>query len=144
MIDMGETLGSASAIKMCYAAMNKGVDALYVNILLAARSLGVEAQLLREFESSQPEAAGRMRRRIPFLAATAERFTGEMFEIADTFRAAGVSGDFYTGAAWLYDVLARSSLAAETRSTMPDERSLDEALAAFAAALETENQKIRK
>lgn len=135
-LDMGESIGRASAIKMCYAAMNKGTYALYTNVLLAARRLGVERQLLREFESSQPEAARVMARRIPFLGATAKRFTGEMTEIAETFDAAGVSGDFYRGAEWLYALLARSALGQETRLTQPDERSLDAALEAFAAALQ--------
>jgi 3-hydroxyisobutyrate dehydrogenase-like beta-hydroxyacid dehydrogenase len=134
-IDMGESIGRASAIKMCYAAMNKGTYALYTNVLLAARRLGVGGELMREFESSQPEAARVMARRIPFLGATAKRFTGEMREIADTFDAAGVSGDFHRGAEWLYALLARSALGGETRSMQPDERSLDEALEAFAAVL---------
>jgi 3-hydroxyisobutyrate dehydrogenase-like beta-hydroxyacid dehydrogenase len=136
MIDMGTETGRASAIKMCYAALNKGVDALYTNILLGARQLGVEQELMDELEGSQAEAASRVRRRIPFLAATAARYTGEMHEIAATFDAAGVSGDFHRGAAWLYGVLAKSSLAAETRATLPQERSLEEAITAFAAALD--------
>jgi 3-hydroxyisobutyrate dehydrogenase-like beta-hydroxyacid dehydrogenase len=137
-IDMGAAIGRASAIKMCYAAMNKGVDALYANILLAALRLGVKEELLHEFDASQPEAARRMARRIPYMAATAERFTGEMAEIAAAFEAAGVSGDFHRGAGWLYEVLARSALASETRATLPDQRSLDDALAAFAAVLESQ------
>lgn len=136
LIDLGDGIGRASALKMCYAAMNKGTNALYANLLLAARRLGVQHELMRELESSQPDAASRMVRRIPFLAATAERFTGEMGEIAATFDDAGVSGDFYRGAQWLYALLARSALAAETRATQPAERSLEDALAAFAAALD--------
>lgn len=73
---------------------------------------------------------------IPYLAATAERYTAEMKEIAATFDAAGVSGEFYRGAEWLYGVLARSALAAETRATLPDQRSLADALDAFAAVLD--------
>lgn len=136
-VDMGEAIGRASAIKICYAAMNKGVDALYANILLGARRLGVDGALLAEFAKSQGEALARMQKRIPFLAATAERYTGEMAEIAATLDAAGVSGDFHRGAGWLYALLARSSLAAETRATMPSERSLDDALNAYGAALDT-------
>jgi len=136
LVDMGEQLGRASAIKMCYAAMNKGVDALYANLLLAGRRLGVYEALWRELERSQPEAAARMAKRIPFLAATAGRYTGEMAEIAATFDAAGVSGDFYRGAEFLYAQLARSSLAAESRASLPAERSLEEALEAFMTALE--------
>jgi 3-hydroxyisobutyrate dehydrogenase-like beta-hydroxyacid dehydrogenase len=136
MIDMGDRVGRASALKMCYAAMNKGTDALYANLMLAARRLGVQQELMHELETSQAGAASRIVRRVPFLAATAERFTGEMAEIAATFDAAGVSGDFYRGAEWLFSLLARSALAAETRATQPAERSLDEALGAYAAALE--------
>ena len=136
MHDMGQALGRASAIKMCYAAMNKGVDALFANLLLAARRLGVEDELMRELEASQSESAARMVRRIPYLAATAARFSGEMAEIAAAFDAAGVSGDFYRGAEWLYGVLARSSLAGETRATLPDHRTLEAALEAYAAALD--------
>jgi hypothetical protein len=136
LIDLGEPIGRASAIKICYAAMNKGVDALYATILLAAGRLDVATALREEFAASQPEALTRMQRRIPFLAATAARYTGEMAEIAAGFEAAGVSGEFHRGAEWLYAVLARSAFAAETRASLPAERSLDEALATFAAALE--------
>jgi 3-hydroxyisobutyrate dehydrogenase-like beta-hydroxyacid dehydrogenase len=136
MIDMGDRVGRASALKMCYAGMNKGTNALYANLLLAARRLGVLEELMLELESSQPEAAGRMARRIPFLASAAGRFTGEMAEIAATFDAAGVSGDFYRGAEWLYALLARSELGSEARANQPAERSLADALGIFAAAME--------
>lgn len=136
LIDMGEAIGRASALKICYAAMNKGVDALYATILLAATRFDVAAELRAEFAASQSEALARMERRIPFLAATAERYTGEMAEIAAGFDAVDVSGDFHRGAEWLYEVLARSALASETRASLPAERSLDEALRAFVAALE--------
>lgn len=136
MIDMGPAPGRASAIKMTYAAMNKGVDALYTAVLMAAERHGVGAELMREFRGSQAAAAERMAARIPYLAATAERYTGEMREIAATFEAAGVTGDFHRGAEWLYAALSRTPLAAETRATLPDHRSLDEALAIFCAELE--------
>jgi len=135
MIDMGDRVGQASAIKMCYAAMNKGVDALYTNILLAARRLGVYEPLWREFESSQAEGAARMSARIPVLAATAARYVGEMREISGAFGAAGVSEEFHRGAEWVYALLARSALSSETRATVPRDRTLDEALAAFEAVL---------
>lgn len=138
-IDMGATIGRASALKMCYAALNKGANALYTNVLLAGRRLGVEAELLQEFAASQPEAVERMTRRVPFLAADAERFAGEMAEIAATFDQAGVSGDFYRGAEWVFKILASSALAHETRATQPDERSLNEALSAYNAAIDQQN-----
>ncbi|HEY7670601.1 MAG TPA: DUF1932 domain-containing protein [Gammaproteobacteria bacterium] len=134
-IDMGPEVGRASAIKMTYAAMNKGTDALYTAVLMAAEELGVRAELMAEFHESQTQAAERMAARIPYLAATAARFTGEMREIAATFAAAGVTPEFHRGAEWVYATLARTPLAAETRATLPKHRSLDEALAVFRTAL---------
>jgi 3-hydroxyisobutyrate dehydrogenase-like beta-hydroxyacid dehydrogenase len=135
LIDMGPELGRASAIKMAYAAMNKGTDALYTAVLMTAERLGVRAELMQEFRASQAQAAERMAQRIPYLAATAARFTGEMREIAATFAAADVTPDFHNGAEWLYATLARTPLAQETRATLPQHRSLDAALAVFCASL---------
>jgi 3-hydroxyisobutyrate dehydrogenase-like beta-hydroxyacid dehydrogenase len=135
-IDMGAELGRASAIKMVYAAMNKGADALYTAVLMAAEELGVRTELMAEFLDSQTHAAKRMAERIPYLAATAARFTGEMREIAVTFDSAGVTPEFHRGAEWVYATLARTPLAAETRATLPKHRSLDEALAAYRTALQ--------
>ena len=134
-IDLGETLGRASAMKMMYASLNKGVDALLTTIMLSAMRLGVDDALTAELQASQRPLLERMRRRIPFLAATAERYVPEMREIAATFEAAGTTARFHEGAAWLYEVLAHSELASESRATLPAERSLEEALQAFAAAL---------
>lgn len=135
MLDMGEQIGRASAIKMAYAALNKGTDALYAAVLLAAEQLGVRPELMAEFELSQQEALARMNARVPYLAATAERFAGEMAEIAATYEAAGVTPLFHRGAEWLYATLATTPLAHETRATLPRARSLDEALEVFRAAL---------
>lgn len=134
-IDMGEEVGRASAIKMMYASLNKGVDALLTAVALTAMQLNVDKPLFAELKASQPQLYARMQRGVPFLAAAAERFVPEMHEIAATWSAAGTTGDFHTGAAWLYDVLAHCDLAAETRAELPAERSLEEALGVFHAAL---------
>jgi len=134
-VDMGPEIGRGSAIKMAYASLNKGVDALLTTIALTAMRLGVDAEFFAEIEASQGQLLERMRARIPFLAATAQRYVPEMQEIAATFSQAGTTPAFHDGAAWLYDVLAHSSLAAETRDSLPARRSLTEALEAFAAAL---------
>lgn len=138
LLDMGPEIGAASALKMAYASLNKGTDALHTAVLLAAERLGVRAPLLRELERSQTEALARMRARVPFLAATAARFAPEMAEIAATYESVGVTPQFHRGAEWLYALLATTPLATETRATLPRERSLDAALAVFTAALDRE------
>ncbi|MGD8807972.1 MAG: DUF1932 domain-containing protein [Gammaproteobacteria bacterium] len=134
-IDMGPEIGRGSAIKMAYASLNKGVDALLTTIALTTMQLGVDEEFFAEIEASQGEMLERMRHRIPFLAATAQRYVPEMHEIAATFAQAGTTPAFHEGAAWLYDVLSHSRLASETRDTLPARRSLSEALDCFAAAL---------
>jgi 3-hydroxyisobutyrate dehydrogenase-like beta-hydroxyacid dehydrogenase len=136
LVDLGDEIGTASAIKMAYSALNKGTDALLATVLLAADRLGVRAPLMRELEFSQGELLKRMRARVPFLGATAKRFAPEMAEIAATYESVGVTPDFHRGAEWLYGLVATTPYAAETRATQPRERSLDETLAVLTAALE--------
>jgi 3-hydroxyisobutyrate dehydrogenase-like beta-hydroxyacid dehydrogenase len=142
LVDLGERIGDASALKMAYAALNKGTDALHACLLLAALRLGVLDPLLKECEASQAEALARMKARTPFLGATAARFMGEMAEIAKTFASVGVTPDFHRGAEWVYALIATTPFAAETRETQPRERSLDAALAVYDAALEREARRV--
>jgi putative dehydrogenase len=136
LIDLGADVGTASALKMAYSALNKGTDALLTAVLLAAERLGVRAPLMRELELSQTEALRRMRARVPFLGATAARFAPEMAEIAQTYESVGVTPQFHRGAEWLYALVATTPFAAETRATQPKNRSLDETLTVLTAALE--------
>jgi hypothetical protein len=50
-----------------------------------------------------------------------------------SYRDARVTPLFHEGAEWLYATLARTPLAGETRATLPEHRSLDEALEIFCA-----------
>ena len=138
LIDLGEEVGTASALKMAYSALNKGIDALLTTVLLAAERLGVREPLMKELKFSQVEALERMEARVPFLGATAKRFAPEMAEIARTYESVGVTPQFHRGAEWLYALYATTPFARETRATQPKHRSLDEALAVLAAAMKRE------
>jgi 3-hydroxyisobutyrate dehydrogenase-like beta-hydroxyacid dehydrogenase len=139
-IDLGGDVGTASALKMAYSALNKGTDALLATVLLAAERLGVRAPLMEELGFSQIEALERMEARVPFLGSTAKRFAPEMAEIARTYESVGVTPAFHRGAEWLYALFATTPFAAETRATQPKQRSLDEALAVLTAALDRERR----
>jgi 3-hydroxyisobutyrate dehydrogenase-like beta-hydroxyacid dehydrogenase len=139
-IDLGSDVGTASAMKMAYSALNKGIDALLATVLLAAERLGVRPPLMRELEFSQIEALERMQARVPFLGSTAKRFAPEMAEIARTYESVGVTPAFHRGAEWLYALFATTPFANETRATQPKERSLDDALAALTAAMTRERR----
>jgi 3-hydroxyisobutyrate dehydrogenase-like beta-hydroxyacid dehydrogenase len=104
---LGETVGSASALKMCYAAQSKGTTALLCAALAAAEHLGVRHELQERLAHDGREGAGtKADQRLRRLPAKAWRFVGEMEEIAATFRAAGVPDGFHTAAARVYRRLA--------------------------------------
>jgi 3-hydroxyisobutyrate dehydrogenase-like beta-hydroxyacid dehydrogenase len=132
---LGPEVGRASGFKMCYAGLTKGTFTLHTAVLLVARSLGLAEELGAELRASQAAVYARMEAMVPRLAADAERWVGEMEEIAATFEAAGLSRGFHDGAAETFRLLATTPLAAETRETLNADRTLDEAVEIFAAAL---------
>lgn len=134
-VTMGGELGRASAIKMTFAALTKGTNALRTAVLLAGERLGVGWDLREEFRYRLPEEYERMERRVPYLAADAERWHGEMREIEDTFRSAGISGGFHEAAAWVFELLSKSELATEKRADMVPGRTLEDAIEIFMRTL---------
>ena len=133
----GSAPGDASAVKMCYAALTKGTFTLHTALLMAAKSLGVYKTVMEEFQYSQSAALSKMENIVPFIPADAGRWIGEMEEIAATFRAAGVTGKFHDGAASVLRVLAETPFADETRDTMDQSRTLDNALTEYVKYLAT-------
>ena len=113
---LGQEVGQASALKMCYAAWTKGSTALRSAIVASASELGVwpdlEVQWERDWPGFPQQSVDRMRR----VTAKAWRFAGEMEEISATFEAAGLPGDFHAGAAKVYRRLARFKDAREMPS----------------------------
>lgn len=107
-------IGSASALKMCYAAYSKGTTALLAAILATAEELGVRQDLARQWERDEAGFAEGAERRARQVTAKAWRFVGEMEEIASTFRAAGLPGEFHDAAASVYRRLAQFKAAPAT------------------------------
>ncbi|HUS84933.1 MAG TPA: DUF1932 domain-containing protein [Anaerolineales bacterium] len=103
---LGEEIGKASAIKMCYAAYTKGTTALLCAILAAAESLGVRMDLQRQWSRNGSDFADQAAGRVKRATAKAWRFTGEMDEIAATFAGAGVPAGFHEAAGEIYRRLA--------------------------------------
>lgn len=109
-IGMGERVGDASAIKMCYGALTKGQTALYTELLVAAEALGVSEALAAEFRHSQADALKRMGG-LPAMPPKSRRWVGEMEEIAATFGAVGLTPKIFEGAADIYRFVGGTSLA---------------------------------
>ncbi len=96
---------AASSIKMCYAAWTKGSAALLLAVGALARAEHVESALRAEWARSLPDLARRLETSAAGNAAKAWRFEGEMHEIADTFEANALPGDFHRAAAETFALL---------------------------------------
>ena len=99
---VSEDPGSASAVKMAYAAWTKGTAALLLAIRALARAERVDDPLLEEWRESIPDLVERSAHAARSADAKGWRWVGEMEEIARTFEAAGLPGGFHEAAAEIY------------------------------------------
>lgn len=76
-------IGAASALKMSYAGITKGISALGSMMMLAATRAGVADKLRGELDRSHPAFISNFQRAVPDMFDKAYRFVGEMEEIAD-------------------------------------------------------------
>jgi 3-hydroxyisobutyrate dehydrogenase-like beta-hydroxyacid dehydrogenase len=101
---IGTEIGKASALKMCYAAQNKGAIALLIAVMSAADRLGVLEELRRE--CARPgRTGGQTEAHVLRAAPKAWRWSPEMHEIAATLEAAGMPPEFHQAAAEIYEKL---------------------------------------
>ena len=122
---VGPEIGQASGLKMVFAASTKGITALWTELLVAARALGLEEALMAELKmgGTTPEYLGG---RIGSMPRRARRWVGEMEEIAKTFGSVGLTPKMLEGAADMYRLVSTTPLANQT-SRQPDP-SLDKIL----------------
>src|SRR5271157_3584122 len=111
---IGEGVADASALKMCYGALNKGTQALWLEVLIAAQRLGVAGLLEQELLQSQADRYSWALNQFPMLPPKAYRWVPEMLEISKTLGAAGITPKMFQGAADLYRFVAGTALGKET------------------------------
>ena len=111
---VGEKIGEASAVKMCYASITKGALALGMELLITARKLGVENALEQEFRESQPDIYDWVVSRCVSMPPKAHRWVPEMNEIAKTFQDVGLTPRILLGAADMYEQIAKTPLGKES------------------------------
>ena len=104
---LGDRVGDASALKMCYGAYTKGHTALIAGVLGTAANSGVRDALMRRWAADgsglDKSAAGRVAR----ITDRAWRWVGEMDEIASTFEHASMPRGFHDAAGDIYRRLAQ-------------------------------------
>lgn len=103
---IGNEIGKASALKMCYAAYSKGTTALLAAILATAESLGIREELYQQWDRDNAGFVEQVNGRTRRVTAKAWRFEGEMREIASTFQEAGLPEGFHEAAAEVYRRMA--------------------------------------
>jgi len=111
---LSDRLGDASAIKMCYGAMNKGMIAMVLELLIAARRLGVDAALDAQLKETHRDIYDRIIGALPVMPPKAYRWVPEMLQIAQTFESAGMTPRMFQGAADMYEFIAATALGKET------------------------------
>ena len=111
---LSDRVGDASAIKMCYGAMTKGVTALVLELLIAARRLGVEAALETQLKQTRRDVYDWIIGALPVMPPKAYRWVPEMLQIAQTFESAGMTPRMFLGAADMYKFVAATALGKET------------------------------
>ncbi|WOF73402.1 DUF1932 domain-containing protein [Parvibaculaceae bacterium PLY_AMNH_Bact1] len=130
----GATIGQASGIKMCYAALTKGQMTLHAAVLMLAHALDLFEPLSAELELSQSDAWQRMQFTTPFIAPDSGRWVGEMHEIAATFRQARLPAGFHEAAAQVFEAAAATPLADATRETADFSTPLSDVVALYTNA----------
>ncbi len=133
---IGDELGQASGLKMCYAALTKGLTALGTELLIAARLMGLEEALRAEQRESVGEMLSWLERSVPTMPPKAYRWVGEMEEIAATFADVGLTPRMLLGAADVYRLVAETAIGKESPENRDRSRGLDGVVAALAEAVE--------
>ena len=107
---IGGGIGAASALKMSYAGITKGMIALGSAMALGAAQAGAADALRAELASSQPEVLRSLERGVPGMFDKAYRWVAEMEEISD-FLGKIPAAPIYQGAARLYEAIAEDQAA---------------------------------
>ncbi len=128
---VGDEIGRATSVKMCYAGMTKGMTTLLTAVAIAAESLGITEELGAELASSQAAAYEGMKRAVPRLPLDSGRWIGEMEEIAATFASAGVTDKFHQAARDIFVLLDSTPFASETRQTFDTTRTLEDSVKVY-------------
>lgn len=100
-------LSAASAMKMSYAGITKGTQALGAVMMLAATRAGSADALFAELKASQPQMLAYLQRTLEIMPPKAYRWVAEMQEIANFVGEDPAGHELYSGAAHFYEQIAR-------------------------------------
>jgi len=119
---VSERIADASAVKMCYSAINKGTQGLWLEVMIAAKRLGVDELLEKQLRSSRSDLVDFILGQYPLLTPKAYRWVPEMIEISKTLGAAGIGPKVFQGEADIFQFVAGTPLGKETPETRDKSR----------------------
>jgi putative dehydrogenase len=99
-------MSAASALKMSYAGITKGTQAIGAAMMLAAARAGSADALFSELQSSQKELFPWLKRQLSMMPPKAYRWVAEMHEIAGFVGDDPAASELYEGAAQFYERFA--------------------------------------
>ncbi|HEX3504427.1 MAG TPA: DUF1932 domain-containing protein [Xanthobacteraceae bacterium] len=99
-------MSAASALKMSYAGITKGTQAIGAAMMLAATRAGNADDLFAELSSSQKEMLAWFKRSLSMMPPKAYRWVAEMQEIAGFVGEDPSAHELYEGAAHFYEAIA--------------------------------------
>jgi 3-hydroxyisobutyrate dehydrogenase-like beta-hydroxyacid dehydrogenase len=109
-------IGAASALKMSYAGIVKGLTAVGTAMVLAATRAGAADALRDELAQSQPHILARLAIALPDMVPKAYRWVAEMREIAGFLGPDHPASLMFEGAARLFDHIATDAAASGTET----------------------------
>lgn len=99
-------IGAASALKLSYAGITKGLVAIATAMVLAAERAGAGPALKAELAASQPQLLARFTKTLPDMYPKAYRWVEEMYAISELVGEDFPEALIYKGAAGLYKRIA--------------------------------------
>ena len=99
-------LSAASALKMSYAGITKGTQAIGAAMMLAATRAGSADALFEELQGSQKQMLAWFQRALAAMPPKAYRWVAEMHEIAGFVGDDPTASELYQGAAHFYERIA--------------------------------------
>jgi len=112
---VGDEIGQASTLKMCFASLTKGLTALAVQSFATASRMDMLAELREEVAAFAPGWVEYLERSLGLVPGKAYRWVTEMENIKDTHRETGFEEDVFRGVAEVYRFVSEETVLGKGR-----------------------------
>jgi 3-hydroxyisobutyrate dehydrogenase-like beta-hydroxyacid dehydrogenase len=126
-IDLGPTIGAASALKMSTASVYKGLVGLFAQAMSSAAHYGVLRPVLDDLAGAGYSKV----RDVALAGSKAHRYVAEMREISAAQEAAGLPGSLFAAFAEVYAQIADSALADADPESVPPAPTAEDVITAL-------------